>query len=123
MRKIDTKRYVNISDLQYNVKQFVADRKWEEFHTPKDISLAISVEANELLKMFVWKSAEKSLSDCKNKEFINLISEEIADIVILCASLSNYLNLDLGNITAEKIEKNKLKYPANESKTIEKQWK
>ncbi len=115
--------FENFSQLQKEVHKFVSERKWEEFHNPKDLALAISVEANELLKMFVWKSDLKSKSDCEEEDFINKAADEIADVVILCASLANILNLNLGKIAENKLTKNEIKYPKNESNYFIEQWK
>ncbi len=90
------------------VKEFVVRRKWEKYHNPKDLAIAISVELG-LLDIFKWRNQwspnEISVED-RNK-----IGEEMADVLILLISMSNALSIDLTETVIKKVEKNKHKYP------------
>src|SRR3979490_475112 len=92
---------VTVQQLQSQVAEFVSERDWEQFHAPRNLAIAISVEAAELLDLFKW-SAE---SDGLNKLMPGL-KDEIADVMIYCLSLCNQLELDTSAIVEEKLTKN-----------------
>ncbi len=88
--------------------KFRNEREWEQFHNPKDLALAINVEAGELLELFLWKNANDA-----NKE---KIKEELADVFAYAFLLAEKYKLDVKDIILEKIEKNNEKYPIEKSK-------
>jgi len=88
--------------------KFRNERDWEQFHNPKDLALALNVEAGELLELFLWKNADEA-----NKE---KVKEELADIFAYAFLLAEKYQLDIKNIVLEKIKKNGEKYPVNKSK-------
>ena len=87
---------------------FRNERDWEQFHNPKDLALAINVEAGELLELYLWKN-----SDEVNKE---KVKEELADIFAYAFLLAEKYQLDIKDIILEKIKKNGEKYPVDKSK-------
>lgn len=88
--------------------KFRNERDWEQFHNPKDLALAINVEAGELLELFLWKSPDEA-----NKE---KVKEELADIFAYAFLLADKYQLDIKDIVMEKIKKNGEKYPVDKSK-------
>lgn len=116
-------RFDKFSELQEAVHTFISARNWQEFHNPKDLAVSISLEAAELMEKFNWKSISKIAKDLEDTECVQNIGEELADVVILCASFANYLNLDLGKITADKIIKNNKKYPIESAEMYSKKWR
>jgi NTP pyrophosphatase (non-canonical NTP hydrolase) len=98
-----------LRDLKERMAAFVAEREWQQFHTPKNLSMSIAIEAAELMEHFQWLTVEesKNLSD----EALADIGEELADIVIYALSLSNALDLDLSETILAKMDKNIRKYP------------
>lgn len=88
--------------------KFRNERDWEQFHNPKDLALAINVEAGELLELFLWKNPDEA-----NKE---KVKEELADIFAYAFLLANKYQLDIKDIVMEKIKKNGEKYPVDKSK-------
>jgi NTP pyrophosphatase (non-canonical NTP hydrolase) len=88
--------------------KFRDDRDWDQFHNPKDLAVALSIEANELLEQFLWKSSEEA-----NKK---KLKEELADVFAYAFLLANKLELDVEQIVLEKIKKNGEKYPVNKAK-------
>lgn len=88
--------------------KFRNERDWEQFHNPKDLALAINVEAGELLELFLWKSPDEA-----NKE---KVKEELADIFAYAFLLAEKYQLDIKSIVLEKIKKNGEKYPVDKSK-------
>lgn len=90
--------------IMEEIKKFVEERKWEKYHTPKNIAISISIEAAELLEHFQWN--EKNFEQLGND-----VKEEIADIMIYCLLFLYYMNENPEKIILKKIEKNKRKYP------------
>jgi NTP pyrophosphatase (non-canonical NTP hydrolase) len=99
-----------LQELKEKMASFVRERDWEQFHTPKNLSMSIAIEAAELMEHFQWLTVEAS----KNLpgEALQAIGEELADIVIYSLSLSNALQLDLAETVVAKMEKNIRKYPS-----------
>jgi NTP pyrophosphatase (non-canonical NTP hydrolase) len=100
----------DLNQIKKEVVEFIKERNWEQFHTPKNLAIAIGAEAGELLECFQWKSDEdiKTMIDTRDVE---KMSDEIADIVIYSISLCNSMNIDLDEAIFDKIKKNGLKYP------------
>ena len=97
-------------DLKQAVRKFVSDREWERYHTSKNLSMSIAIEAAELMEHFQWRSGEAGqilLDDAKIKA---QISEELADILIYCLSFANQADLDISQIVLDKLEKNEFRF-------------
>ena len=88
------------------LRQFVAERDWKQFHTPENLAKSISIEAAELLELFQWGSD----ADESN------IKDELADVLTYCILLADYFGLDPYDLVIEKLEKTKEKYPVEKSK-------
>lgn len=93
---------------------FRNEREWEQFHNAKDLALAISIEAGELLEVFLWKNAEDA--------DVEKVKEELADILAYSLLLANKYGLDVRQIVEEKIKKNEEKYPIAKSKGSSKKY-
>ena len=89
-------------------------RDWEQFHNPKDLAIAISIEANELLELFLWKNAEDA---SKEK-----VKEELADVFAFAFLLADKYGFDIKEIVLDKIRKNGEKYPVDKSKGTAKKY-
>ena len=109
-----------IGEISRLVSEFVRERNWEKFHNPKDLAIAISVEAAELLELFQWSGKEGH--DAPSKEEKARIAEELADVIIYSMSMANALNIDLSQAIKNKIEANKNKYPTDKWKDV-KEWR
>ncbi|MFZ3386012.1 MAG: nucleotide pyrophosphohydrolase [Candidatus Hydromicrobium sp.] len=104
----------NLNLLISKILEFRRKRDWEKFHNPKNLTISISLEAAELLENFQWKNSEESIKSAReNKE---IISEEVADLLIYIFYLCNDLGIDFIDAIDKKIEKNNKKYPVNKSK-------
>jgi len=90
--------------------QFRNDRNWTQYHTPKNLAISLSLEANELLELFQWVDSEDAVENNKSE-----IQDELADIFIYLILMVDRLNLDLEEIVESKLIKNKEKYPVNKS--------
>jgi NTP pyrophosphatase (non-canonical NTP hydrolase) len=94
--------------------KFRNERDWEQFHNHKDLALAISIEAGELLELFLWKHAEEA-----NPE---KVKEELADVFAFAFLLAEKYGFDVKDIILEKIKKNGEKYPVNKAKGTAKKY-
>ena len=106
---------MNIEEIQARLDKFAKDRNWDQFHSPKNLSMALSVEVAELVEIFQWSNSG-GLDEIKDPETRKNIEEEIADIFIYLIKISGKLNLDLSKVINEKIDKNEKKYPISKSK-------
>lgn len=100
--------------LTERIRKFRDARDWLQFHSPKDMAVAITAEAGELLQHFVWKSPEESWEIAEKKEAA--IADEIADVGILLFELADNLKLDIAKVMLEKLERNELRYPAEKAR-------
>jgi len=92
--------------------QFRNDRDWEQFHTPKNLAISISIEAAELLEHFQWLKENEDLTSEKRME----VAKEMADIYIYLLMMSNDMGIDLLDEAKKKIKENAKKYPVEKSK-------
>ena len=100
-----------LTELQRRVAAFAAARDWDQFHAPKNLAIALSVEASELLEEFQWLTEDQSRSlDAERRERVRL---EMADVLIYLLRLADKLNVDLPQAALEKIALNEQKYPAD----------
>lgn len=88
---------------------FRDERDWKQFHTPKNLALALSIEASELNELFLWKGDGEAVDEEK-------VKQELADVVSYVLYLAHHYELDLATIVEEKIKLNTLKYPIEKSK-------
>lgn len=103
-----------IEYLKNIATELVLERDWTQFHTPKDLSMNLSVEANELLEKFLWiKSAESFQEAVKNK---NEIQDEVGDVIFSILRFCAITNIDATQAFIQKIEKIKKKYPIEKAK-------
>lgn len=104
----------NWNDLQKALVNFRDERDWEQFHNPKDLALALSIEASELNELFLWKkSAEAN---------VEKIKDELADVLAYALLLADSYKLDINEIVLNKIKKNAEKYPVDKSKGSSKKY-
>jgi NTP pyrophosphatase (non-canonical NTP hydrolase) len=104
----------DMEEITQALLQFRNERDWEQFHNAKDLALALSIEAGELLELFLWKKAEEA-----NKV---KVKEELADVLSYAFLLANKYDLDVKEIVLEKIKKNAEKYPVDKAKGTAKKY-
>ena len=102
---------IDIAILKQRLKLFAQERDWEQFHSPKNIASALSVEASELLEIFQWVSEEKSRKWKDDCSHISDIEDEIADVLLYLVRLCDQLDINLVESIERKIVKNAQKYP------------
>ena len=101
-----------IDALKQRVNRFVKERDWEGYHSPKNLSMSIAVEAAELMECFQWLTPEESRTVLKNRKVREEIEDEIADIATYILDFCLLFDIDLSGAVARKIVKNEKKYPA-----------
>jgi NTP pyrophosphatase (non-canonical NTP hydrolase) len=97
---------MNTGEALSEVKKFVAERDWEQFHTPENLAKSISIEAAELLELFQWSSAGDETQ----------VRDELADVLTYCFLLADKYGFDPEQIVLEKLEKTREKYPLEKSR-------
>jgi dCTP diphosphatase len=107
---------VTVTSLKAIVRQFVDERDWQRFHTPKNLSMGLAAEAAELLEHFLWVEGADSfrLTDDPTKR--EAIADEMADVFAYLLNFSMTLGIDLSDALAAKMIKNAKKYPAEQYK-------
>jgi NTP pyrophosphatase (non-canonical NTP hydrolase) len=103
-----------IEEITEALIKFRNERDWEQFHNSKDLAVAISVEANELLEAFLWKNPEEASNE--------KVKEELADIFAFAILLAHKHGLNIKEIVLEKVKANAEKYPINKAKGTAKKY-
>jgi NTP pyrophosphatase (non-canonical NTP hydrolase) len=100
-----------VAGLREAMAGFVAEREWQQFHSPKNLAMALSVEAAELMEHFLWIDNDASRAEVREPAKREQVADEIADVACLVFALCNALDLDLSDTVRSKMAKNGLKYP------------
>ena len=106
----------NIDELKSLIEAFVDERDWKQFHNPKNISMAISIEAAELMELFQWLTLDESKEVLKLGKVRENAIDEIADVMIYAIAFCNRNNIDISDAIRKKMEKNVNKYPSEKFK-------
>jgi len=104
-----------IADLQGQLREFAAERDWEQFHSPKNLVMALVGEVGELTELFQWLTPEESARIMDDAGAAAKVRDELADVLAYLLRLSDVLGVDLEEALAAKIIKNAAKYPAARS--------
>ena len=94
------------------VLNFRDERDWRQFHTPKDLSISMSLEASELLEIFQWSGSDVTCDEAK----LSKVREELADVLSYCILMADVCGLDLDEIMNAKVDKNEAKYPVEKAR-------
>lgn len=106
-------KQIPLKYLKSKIKKFVKDRDWEQYHSPKNLSMSIAIEAAELMEHFQWLTIEQSKRLLKDKKKKEEIEEELADIAIFILDFCNMFDIDIEKSIAKKLEKTAKKYPTH----------
>ena len=120
MDQID--KFTNLEVLKSALRRFRDDRNWRQFHKPKDLAMAVSIEAGELLERFLWKSEDEIKADLESPKERQKIDEEMADVFITAINFANALEIDITQAVLRKIEQNDIKYPVEKAKDSAKKY-
>lgn len=105
-----------VAELRGRVLEFARARDWEQFHSPKNLSMALAAEAGELMEHFLWAESGASKDVVRDPKKRPKIEEEIADVVIYALEFANIAGLDLAAAIERKLAANALKYPVEKAK-------
>jgi len=105
-----------VAELREIVRRFVDERDWRQFHSPKNLSMSLAIEAAELMEHFQWIDAAESRGIGDDPAKLAQVRDEIADVLCYALALANELNLDLSTTVRDKMLKNAAKYPADQSR-------
>ncbi|MDP4012911.1 MAG: nucleotide pyrophosphohydrolase [Candidatus Nanoarchaeia archaeon] len=111
-----------INDLKDKIKEFCEDRDWDQFHNAKDLAIALSIEASELLELFRWKSGNEVEELFQNEKKREDIEDEMADILYFLVRMAQRHNIDLSEALDKKMEKNNNKYPIEKARGSNKKY-
>lgn len=104
----------DIQEILNELRRFNAERDWDQFHNGKDLAVALSIEASELLEAFLWKTAEEAQ--------LSKIKEELADVLNYAFQMADRYQLDIKQIMLDKLAKNAAKYPVEKAKGSAKKY-
>ncbi len=116
----EQKRIQSLEELIGALRGFAQERGWDQFHTPKNLLMALTGEVGELVEIFQWLSAEEAEAEAvmKDEKLATHIKEEVADVLIYLVRLSDRLNIDLLEAAQDKMRKNAVKYPAKNNRGV-----
>ncbi|MEN9637078.1 MAG: hypothetical protein RL077_5482 [Verrucomicrobiota bacterium] len=100
-----------VADLKTRVLAFVRERDWEQFHSPKNLSMALAAEAGELMEHFLWATPEASKAIVQDAVKRQKIADELADVVVYALEFANMTGLDVAASIEAKMAANAKKYP------------
>ena len=105
-----------LADLRDVVRRFVEERDWRQFHSPKNLSMSLAIEAAELMEHFQWIDVAESRAVRDQPQKLALVQEELADVLCYALALANELEMDVSAAVRDKMVKNAVKYPADRSR-------
>lgn len=105
-----------VSELKSRVLAFVRERDWEQFHSPKNLSMALAAESGELMEHFLWATPEQSQAIAREPGKRERIADELADVVIYAIEFANITGLDLAAAIEAKMAANARKYPVEKAR-------
>ena len=100
-----------VQDLRQMADEVVYERQWEKFHSPKNITMALAIEAAELMEHFQWCTIQESRATSEDPEKLAAVGEELADVLCYGFALANTLGIDVSETMRKKMQKNREKYP------------
>jgi NTP pyrophosphatase (non-canonical NTP hydrolase) len=114
MSSSSTDDTTTISDLRQRVQAFVDERDWRKYHTPKNLSMSLAIEAAELMEHFQWLTNEEAEAEARDPAQRPDITDELADCLAFILSLADAMDIDLATAVRNKLVKNAAKYPADQ---------
>ena len=107
-------RHTTVAECRDLVREFVDERDWRQFHTPKNLAMALTIEAGELMEHFQWIDGDASRGVAADADKLTAVADELADVMCYALAMANELDIDLAAAIEAKMEKNRAKYPADE---------
>ena len=104
---------ITLGELRIRVRDFVAQRDWEQYHTAKNLAMSIAIEAAEIMEHFQWLSAPEAATLLGEPCQRAAVADELADVIIYCLSFANATGIDLSDAVLAKIERNQGRFPVD----------
>jgi len=102
---------VDVTQLAKELEKFANDRNWAQFHSPKNLAMALSGEVGELIEIFQWMTEDASKAAASNSETSQAVKDELVDVLMYVVRLASVLGVDLNAAAQEKLKLNAEKYP------------
>lgn len=118
----ETAPLIDVSRLAEALDKFAIERNWGQFHSPKNLAMALMGEVGELAEIFQWMTEEESRSAALRSEKSKVVREELADVLMYLVRLADVLGVDLNNATQCKLRLNAEKYPIEKSMNSSKKY-
>ena len=115
-------RLIDVKGLSEALAAFSAERDWDQYHSPKNLVMALTGEVGELTEVFQWLSEAQSKSAATNPDTATAVREELADVTLYLVRLASVLGVDLNEAVTLKLQKNALKYPADKARGTHKKY-
>lgn len=106
---------VDVSALEVALQKFADERDWNQYHSPKNLAMALTGEVGELVEIFQWLTEEQSTTVAQVPETARAVRDELADVLLFLVRLSSVLGVDLNEAVTHKLASNARKYPAGDS--------
>ncbi len=113
---------LNVEKIQHHLRQFAQDRDWDQFHSVKNLAMALSVESAELVEIFQWMKEDETNQLKNDPKNLEKVKEEVSDVLLYLLRIADKLEIDLEPAVWAKLEKNALKYPVEKSKGNSKKY-
>jgi dCTP diphosphatase len=107
---------LSLEKLTEFVRNFVRERDWEQFHTPKNLVMALAGEVGELTELFQWLTTDESKAVMRDEKKAEAVRDELADVFVYTMRLADVLGIDLDQAVRNKMQKNAAKYPVDRAK-------
>ncbi|MCC5832537.1 MAG: nucleotide pyrophosphohydrolase [Chlamydiales bacterium] len=104
-----------LKELQKQIREFVSERGWNQYHSPKNISISLNLECSEVLECFQWLTDKDSFEIIHNEKMHQEFQDELADVFFCVLRLADLLEIDLIEAFTEKMRKNREKYPIDKA--------
>lgn len=108
-------RLVDVSALEAALQKFADERDWNQYHSPKNLAMALTGEVGELIEIFQWLTEEQSDAVARDPKTARAVRDELADVLLYLVRLSSVLGVDLNEAVSAKLASNGHKYPAGDS--------
>lgn len=105
------KALINVAALETILQTFADERDWQQYHSPKNLAMALTGEVGELVEIFQWLTEAQSLEAAKTPATAQAVRDELADVLLYLVRLSSVLGVDLNEAVTQKLVKNAIKYP------------
>ena len=115
-------RLIDVKGLSEALAAFSAERDWDQYHSPKNLAMALTGEVGELSEIFQWLSEEESKSVAIHPDTATAVREELADVMLYLVRLATVLGVDLNEAVTLKLQKNAIKYPTDKARGTHKKY-